>query len=682
MDTNGVLVGVDVGGTFTDFVCILTNGHRIAIKEPSTPEEPSQAVLKGLQRLVDDQCLNPASISVFAHGTTVATNAVLERKGARLGLLTTAGFRDTLEVGRQMRHQMYSVQLDPETPIFLAPGRYRKGVGGRIDANGKELKPLDEVGLLEAVDGLVADQVEAIAIAFLFSFLNPSHERRAGELIADRWPNLPVSLSSEVDPAFREYERTVVTAFDAYIKPVIDTYLGRLEADLTQAAVPAKLQVMQSRGGLSGSAVARARPVRLFLSGPAAGVIGGQREGQEAAISNLITVDIGGTSCDIALISKAKPILRHEGKIDGYAVRVPMVDVNAIGSGGGSIAWIDGGSGLRVGPHSAGSDPGPACYGRGGDDATVTDASLVLGMLDPNYFTGGNLALDPSLARDTIEKKVAAPLSLSIEEAALGIHRVLNAQMAEGIRLVSVRQGYDPRDFTLLALGGAGALHATSLADELSVAQILVPRRPGVLSAAGLLSAPVEHEVSSSFARPLAGIDLKSIMSELASLDRRALALMKFEGVDTDLVEISYAADLCYIGQSYHIEIPFSTDAADPLDQLYRDFLVAHERVYGHAVEVPARIVNLRSVHRIQPAELPLDTSRAETSTEFYERTVLTEDGVVSARVIRRDNLMPGETILGPAIIEQADTTLWLAPAWSGEVLNNAAILLTRETNS
>ena len=359
-----------------------------------------------------------------------------------------------------------------------------------------------------------------------------------------------------------------------------------------------------------------------------------------------------------------------------------MVDVNAIGSGGGSSAWIDGGSGLRVGPHSAGSDPGPACYGRGGDDATVTDASLVLGMLDPDYFTGGNLALDPSLARDTIEKKVAAPLSLSIEEAALGIHRVLNAQMAEGIRLVSVRQGYDPRDFTLLALGGAGALHATSLADELGVAQILVPRRPGVLSAAGLLSAPVEHEVSSSFARPLAGIDLKTVMSELASLDRRALALMKFEGVDTDLVEISYAADLCYIGQSYHIEIPFSADAADPLDQLYRDFLVAHERVYGHAVEVPARIVNLRSVHRIQPAELPLDTIRAETSTEFYERTVLTEDGVVSARVIRRDNLMPGETILGPAIIEQADTTLWLAPAWSGEVLNNAAILLTRETNS
>jgi N-methylhydantoinase A len=412
--SSGVRVGVDVGGTFTDFACIMADGTRLAFKVPSTPADPSLAVLDGVRQLVERHGVAPGGIAVFAHGTTVATNAVLERKGARIGLITTEGFRDVLEIGRQMRQQMYSVRLDPETPVFLAPGRMRKGVGERIGPDGAVLQPLDEDSVVSAVEPLVADGIQALAVALLFSFLNPAHERRIAEIVAARWPDLPVSLSSEVDPAFREYERTVVTAFDAYAKPVVDRYLAALEAALAAAGVVAPLQVMQSRGGLAGSRVARRRPVRLFLSGPAGGVVGGLAEGLAAATPNLITVDIGGTSCDIALIEGGEPLIRAEGRIAGYGVRVPMVDVNAIGAGGGSIAWIDGAGGLRVGPHSAGSDPGPACYGRGGTEATVTDASVVLGLIDPAYFAGGTLALDPALAERAVRERVAVPLGMDL----------------------------------------------------------------------------------------------------------------------------------------------------------------------------------------------------------------------------------------------------------------------------
>ena len=683
MDDNpqqtGARVGVDIGGTFTDFAVALADGRRLTLKVPSTPQNPTEAVLSGLDRLAREHDLDPARVAVFAHGSTVATNAVLERKGARLGLLTTAGFRDTLEIGRQMRQQMYSVRLDPETPVFLAPGRFRHGIPGRIGPDGREIEPLDEAAVLAAAEQLIDDGIETLAVAFLFSFLNPNHEERVRALVGARWPDLPVSLSSEVDPAFREYERTVVTAFDAYIKPVINDYLLRLENELSAAGVGATLQIMQSRGGLSSAAVARRRPVRLFLSGPAAGVIGGQQEGHAAAIEDLITVDIGGTSCDIALISGAKPLLRHEGMIDGYSVRVPMVDVNAIGSGGGSIAWLDGGGGLRVGPQSAGADPGPACYGQAGDLPTVTDASVVLGLLDPDYFAGGGVRLDADLAAAAIETHIATPLQMSVEDAALGIHRVLNAQMAEGIRLVSIRQGYDPRGFTLLTLGGAGALHGAALAEELGAGQVLIPRHPGVLSASGLLAAPIEHEVSASFAQPLDDVSMAEISAALADLDRQADQLMQAERIGARAVEISYAADLCYIGQSYHLEIALDPAGATPLKTLYEDFLVDHDRVYGHAVEIPARIVNLRTVHRVLPAAIP-DAASDHAATETAStRSILSENGRVDAQVVRRDGLQAGQHLTGPAIIEQRDTTTWLPPGWRAEVLANGSLLATKE---
>jgi N-methylhydantoinase A len=439
---------------------------------------------------------------------------------------------------------------------------------------------------------------------------------------------------------------------------------------------------MQSRGGLAGTSVARKRPVRLFLSGPAAGVIGGGIVGRASGYTDLITIDVGGTSSDIALVEGGEPVIRAQGNIAGYPVRVPMVDVNAIGAGGGSIAWIDGAGGLRVGPHSAGSEPGPACYGRGGEQATVTDAAVVLGWLDPAYFAGGSVVLEPSLAREAIERCVATPLGLSVEQAALGIHRVVNAQMVEGIRLVSIRRGLDPRRYTLVALGGAGPIHATSLATELAIGNVLIPRHPGVLSAAGLLAAPIEHEVAIAFPRPLAALEFADVRHMLDELDRSCAQLMAEESIGDLAVSIQYSADVWYIGQSYHLEVPLVVDAPDPLGVLYRDFLALHDRIYGHATAQPAAIVNLRSVHRAGGSDhldegtyKPIGTEQRKAPRRIH---VAGSRAPVMADIYHRAAMPAGMKFTGPAIVEQDDTTTLVEVGWRGVVLNNGNLLLTR----
>ena len=680
MSTNKQKIGVDVGGTFTDFSCQLSDGRRLGFKIPSTPGDPSQAVIEGVSELIENYNVDPSQIELFAHGTTVATNAVLERKGATVGLITTSGFRDVLEIGRQMRQQMYSVRLEPETPVFLAPGRRRFGVIERVGPDGEIITPLDESSVLEALTSLQTQKVSSVAVVLLFSFMNPVHEKRIREIILDNNPDILVSLSSEVDPVFREYERTVVTTFDAYIKPTVDQYLSNLSNALEDKNVGASLQIMQSRGGLTGSETARIRPVRLFLSGPAGGVMGALSEGKINNFKDLITVDIGGTSCDIALVSDAKPLIRQEGVIDKYLVRVPMVDVNAIGSGGGSIAWLDKAGGLKVGPQSAGSEPGPACYGRGGVEPTVTDASLVLGLIDPEYFAGGRFKLDADKAYNIILEKIAKPLSLSVEEAALGIHRVLNAQMAEGIRFVSIKQGFDPRDFVLMGLGGGGPLHACELANELNIQKVLVPRQPGVLSAAGLLSAPIEHEVSSSFGKALSEVSLPEIITGLEVLSAEAHSLMKKEGVSLNDIEISFSLDICYIGQGYHLEIIIDLESESPLENVYQDFLILHDRVYGHSVEGDVRIVNLRAIHRTLvfeekgQAQLSSDRSVKETRQILCDAA----SGFIETNVYDRSNLTRGQEIKGPAVVDQIDTTTWIPEGWAACVLEDSMLLLER----
>ena len=689
-------VGVDVGGTFTDVVCQRDGRPPIVFKVPSTPADPGDAAIAAVQRLVAQEGVESRSIAQLAHGTTVATNAVLERKGGRLGIIATEGFRDTLEIGRQMRREMYEVRLDPQTPVFLAPRALRRGVRERIGPQGEVIEPLDEVSVRAALDRLVAAGAECIAVCLLFSFVNPVHERRVREIARAEHPELEISLSSEVDPAFREYERTAVTAFDAYIKPTVRSYLASLGSRLGGAGVPAPLQVMQSRGGLSSADLARDRPVRLFLSGPAAGVIGGQATGTAAGHDDLITLDVGGTSSDIALVSGAKPLLRAEGVIDGFPVRVPMVDVNAIGAGGGSIAWLDDASGLRVGPQSAASDPGPACYARGGREPTVTDASVVLGLLDPEKFAGGAIRLDPARSLNAIRDRVAEPLGLEVEDAAAGIHRVVNAQMAEGIRLVSVRQGFDPREFTLVAMGGAGPLHACALAVDLGIARVVVPRHPGVLSAAGLLAAPIEHEVSVAYGEPFTGLSMTPVRRVVAELDAAGRKLTEREGLASRDVEILHFADVCHVGQGYFLEVPFDPDADDGIERLHADFLATHERVHGHAVDAPARFVNLRAVHRQRMADSVVATAKGRRGSpagpgtgtgtggpglaaaraagpgragdaSSTRRMVRFPDqsGRIDTCIVSRGSLVPGDRLRGPAIVEQDDTTTLVPPGWS-----------------
>lgn len=675
-------VAIDIGGTFTDVVGRDARGQLRYFKLPTTRKDESLAVLAAVDHIQQQWSVNPDAIDRFVHGTTVATNAVLERKGAKIGLITTEGFRDVLEIGRQMRHQMYDVILSSETPSFLIPRQWRKEVPERIDAAGEVVTALDQQAVLDRARELVDDGVEAIAICFLFSFQNPAHERRAAELIREAHPDLTLAISSEVDPAFREYERTVVTSFDAYVKPVIDRYLSRLENGLAQKGVQAPFQVMQSRGGLMASPVARQRPVRLFLSGPAAGVIGAQIAGKSAGVDSLITVDIGGTSSDIALISKGKALVRSEGVIDGFPVRVGMVDVNSIGAGGGSIAWIDAAGGLRVGPRSAGSEPGPACYGRGGEEPTVTDASIVLGYLNPDYFAGGTLKLQPEKSYAAIKEKIADPLGMPVEEAALGIHRIVNAQMAEGIRLVSIRQGLDPRRFALMPLGGGGAVHIVPLARELGVTRVVVPRYPGVLAAAGLLAAPVEHESSTAFGRQVDASELPAIKQVLASLDEQCGKLMASEAIGGDSTRVQYFADVCYVGQGYSIEVPLLLDDEDPCSRVYDDFLEAHARIYGYSTRTPARIVNLRSVHQAGGQE-QIDASAytpSEGDPVQGSRDILIAGSRerVKATVYRRSALAVGFSFSGPAIVEQDDTTTLIEPGWDVTVDQAGNLMMNR----
>ena len=672
-------VAVDIGGTFTDVVCRSAAGETKLVKIPTTRANPSMGVLHALRHMATQWSVSGEHIARFVHGTTVATNAVLERKGAKIGLITTQGFKDVLEIGRQNRHHVYSVMLEPETPAFLVPGALRREVPERVTATGQVLTPLDEDAVRREADLLASEGVQAVAICFLFSFLNPAHEQRAAQIVRERHPYLMVSLSSEVDPAFREYERTCITAFDAYLKPVIDRYLADMERDLDANGVRSPLQIMQSRGGVASSNIARRSPVRLFLSGPAAGVIGGRVAGQAAGAEDLITIDIGGTSADIALIDRGQPLISSEGRLDGYAVRVPMVDVNAIGAGGGSIAWLDAARSLRVGPRSAGSEPGPACYGWGGLDPTVTDASIVLGYIDPDYFAGGTMKLDAERAHASIEVKIAKPLGMSVEQAALGIHRVINASMAEGIRFVSVKRGIDPRRFSLVPLGGGGPVHATALARELGIRRVIVPLHPGVLSAAGLLAAPVEHEAATAFNIAAAEVTTDMLTRLYAELDARCSSLMAGEGAGTEAMERNYLADVCYIGQSYHLEVAMHMEDA-PLARLTHDFYAAHDRIYGHSTAGPIKFVNLRAVHRTKTRPDGAARHAPEDGSPLKGiRAMLTSasSGFVETCVYDRSRLKPGARLDGPAIIEQADTTTVIEPGWQAHVDPSGSLILS-----
>jgi N-methylhydantoinase A/oxoprolinase/acetone carboxylase beta subunit len=661
--------GIDIGGTFTDVVAYEAATHTLHVaKVPSTPEHLGDGFLAGIRRVLDERGAAPEDVERVVHGTTIGTNAVLEHRGATLGILTTAGFEDVLTIGRHKRSELYNLRIGPEEPLFLAPRRRIRGIPERLDSDGQVLTPLDEAAVLHEVTDLVEQHgVTALVICYLFGYLDPRHEQRTRELIHSQYPELPVSIASEVDGKFREYERLVMTAFDAYIRPVIQGYLEHLGDELLAAGICAPFQVMQSRGAISGARVVSARPVATVLSGPAAGVIGGVYAAKQAGFEDALTIDIGGTSCDVALVKGGRPVITTEGKLETFPLRLPMIDVHTIGAGGGSIATVDAAGALKVGPRSAGSAPGPAAYGRGGTLATVTDASVVLGYLNPDYFADGTMVLRPDLARRAVAEQVAEPLGLDVAAAAAGIHRVLNANMAQALRLVSVRRGHDPRKVCLVPLGGAGAVHAGRLAAELGIPTVVVPPSPGVLSALGLLLADVEHEQSRTLRGRTDRLDPSEVMATLADLDQLCAERMADEGMPH--VEISHLAELRYLKQSYELEVPLppGETTIETLAQAASAFHARHEQVYGFALQGrPVELVTLRSVHA---ARLPTLTpggglpegppARPTTTRRIY----FEEAGAYELTLIYlRSTLVAGQIIDGPAIVEQPDTTTVVYP--------------------
>ena len=681
-----VTLGIDVGGTFTDVVLYDKTSRSWSVaKVPSTPADFADGFMSGIAKVLSALDLaGPAAIDRLVHGTTVATNAILERRGARLAILTTAGAEDVLVIGKSNRRRMYDLFMDPDEPLFLAPRRLIFGIEERLGAQGEVVVPLNEGQVQDLVANLVErSAIDALVVCYLHSYVNPAHEQRTAEIIRGSFPDLHVSVSSEVDPRFREYERLVVTAFNAYVAPGVTTYLRALEERLSVTGQPAQFQVSKSRGAICGVANALIRPVELVLSGPAAGAIAAARIGVAAGYPDCLGVDIGGTSADVSLIRNGTPVYASNGTVDGYPIRIPMTDVRTIGAGGGSIAWVDEGGALKVGPRSAGSDPGPACYGNGGTEPTVTDASLVLNYLSQESFAG-DIRLNPALARQAIQRDIADPLGIDLLEAAHGIHRVINSRMAQLIRLMSIERGEDPRKLALVAFGGAGPVHASLLASEVGVTRVLIPVVPGVSSALGLIFADIEQEFAQTYRSPIEVAEPERMANILSGIDARCRRLMTIDGAPADGISVAHYAELRYVGQSHELEValPLLLDV-QAISAAGEAFHAAHEHVYGHADRSAAvEFVALRAVHRCAPSDEILTQEIAVqgqqlAGTQSSRGVCFNGRELVHTPVLHRSSLRPGDKLSGPAILEQADTTTVIHPGDVAEVHSTGMIIIT-----
>ena len=664
-------LGVDVGGTFTDLVLYDTDTNRLEFaKTPSTPVNQALGVAAGIRELMGRHDVSPDRIDFFIHGTTVATNTLLERTGAKTALIVTAGFRDVLQIGRQDRPDLYDWRIRRSDP--LVPRRLRFEAQERVLHTGEALTPLESDALEGIVKRLREAHVDAVAVCLLHSYANPVHERAIGDAIRRELPDIPVSLSHEILPEFKEYERMSTTTINAYVAPVMERYLRRLEEGIAEAGLKSDLYIMQSNGGTMGVETAIERPVHTILSGPAAGVIGAVAIAQQAGELNSISIDMGGTSFDVSLSYRGEVRRTQESELERLPVRVPMVDIHTLGAGGGSIAWIDPGGALRVGPQSAGADPGPACYDNGGAEATVTDANLVLGRLGETSLLGGTMTLDTDLARDVISERIAGPLGLTVEEAAEGIVQVVNASMVKGIRVVSVSKGYDPREFCLVAFGGAGPLHASELADEMDIPTVLVPVAPGVTSALGLLMADLRHDFAQTVLRPGSELSASEITSWYEQLETQAMEQMAREDVAPEDVSLIRAADARYVGQGYELEVMVESGKLDQRDveQIVERFHDAHVRTYGYAsrdnsVEVVnLRVTALASMPRPDLASDSRNGGGDPSRALIGERNVYFRNEPKPTSIYNRTRLRPGDVIEGPAIVEQLDST---TVVWEGQ---------------
>jgi len=689
----GQFVGIDIGGTFTDVVALNTKtGQVTTIKVPSTPKNFAKGFFNGLDKVLNLTGASPDHLTRLIHGTTVATNAIMERKGATIGILTNDGFEDVLIMGRQWRSDMYSLTFDPETPTFLCDRRRMRGIRGRLDNQGNVITPLNEGDVVKAMDDLVQNhEIQSIAVCYLFSFVNPVHEKRTEQIIRERYPKVRVSLSSTINPRFREYERTCITAFDAYVGPKMEEYIQELNEELRRRNVDVTLQVMQSRGGITSGAMCIERPVVTLLSGPAGGVAGGIFISKTCGRENLITLDMGGTTNDVALVQQGKPYLSLDGKIDRFPLRQAMIDINTISAGGGSIAWVDTAGGLKVGPHSAGADPGPACYDKGGQEPTVTDSSVALGYLNPDYFAAGELVLKPELAQRAIQERIAKPLGMSIVEAAAGIQRIVNNNMSDQIRLVSVYRGYHPKDFSLVAFGGAGPVIASRLMQILGMKEVIVPLSPGVLSAFGLLVADIEHEEVASFKVSAAKVDPKDLMRIFGELGELCRQKREKVGMSEANMRIYRSAEMRYVGQSYELAIPFpegeSEITREIIDDLVRRFHDTHQSIYQHsAPDSPVEFIAFRMVfsERSNPGTIIRKLKPGAEATPKGKRKAYFEEynSFVETPLYERLALAWGQELVGPAVVEQADTTTVIYPNQVAKVDEWGNLIITDGADS
>jgi N-methylhydantoinase A len=670
----GYRLGVDIGGTFTDLVLFDESSGEVFIsKISSTPKNPAIGFIDGIEKIKRQVPFAYEDIKYLVHGTTVATNSLLEYKTALTGLLTTDGFKDVLEIGRHFRKDLYN--LFQTKPPILVTRDLRKEVAERVDVNGNIINAIDQEGVKILLKELIEHGVESIAVGYLHAYVNPLHENITVNMIRDLYPEIYCCASSEIVPEYREYERISTTVVNAAVMPIVDKYLDELEKRLLELGIETRLYVMQSNGGMVTAEIVRRRPVNIIESGPAAGVIAAAYIGKQVGEDKIISFDIGGTTAKLGLIEggiiKMKTEyevggVTHGGRGEGYPIKIPVIDLVEIGAGGGSIAWLDEGGALRVGPHSAGADPGPVCYGIGGTEVTNTDCHVVLGRINPNYFLGGEMSLDVAGARKAIENKLAKPLNMPVEEVASGVIEIKNANMLKALRAVSIEKGYDPREFTLVTFGGAGSLHAADMATLAGINKVIIPPSQGVASALGLLVADIRHDFVQSYMSDFRLLDLNKLNNIFLNLEKKALTVLRQDGNGNSEYVLRRSADIRYVGQAYEVNVDMPAGNIDKklALQLEDQFHTEHMRLFAHAAESdPIELVNLRTtiISIVQkPAVRKLSVGNVDPTKAYKgkRKVYFIDSGFIDCSTYERSLLQCGNRVYGPAIIEQMDSTV------------------------
>jgi len=653
---------VDIGGTFTDVVTIdESTGELVQAKALTTYPDPTPGFLAALAKATDRDRLE-----TVGYGTTLATNAVLTRSGARTALLTTQGFRDVLEIRRTHRSTLFDIYEEIPAPVVPRPLRFE--IPERTAADGSEVTPLDEQAVRAVAGKIRQAGVESIAVSYLFSFMNPAHELRTRQILAEELPELSadITISSEALPLHREYERTSTTVMNAYLTPLVRSYFSRLRAELAESKLYVWLQMMQSNGGLVRPDRAASFPILTLLSGPAGGVMASAYLGRLLGETHLLTLDMGGTSCDVAGITDGEPDTRLDFEIGGYSVSYPTLDIHTVGAGGGSIAKVDGFGRVSVGPDSAGSDPGPACYGRGGELPTVTDANLVLGVYDPDFQMGGEIYPDIDLAARAIEEHVGKPLGISVVDAAVGIIRLVNANMMHALRTVSIERGRDPRDFALVPFGGAGPTHGVHIAEELALRRVVIPPIPGCNSALGILASDVRHDLVATLRARVARLDPSDLGETLSALAEEARRELDEDSIPPENRTLRASLDMRYAGQAYELNVPLASLRPDAsiLEQAIADFHLSHRTRYGHSLgDDRVDLVNVR-LTGLGATPKPLlgggSGASGQAEPRSYRRVVSVQGEASSVPIYHREDLEPGQTVMTPSVIQQLDSTTYL----------------------